>query len=135
MAKPVSTPTSTEAAEEVITPLQKLLAGTLLLSFITVPIFSFAFYLLPFYKATGALYRGDYWLIGALLGIALSAAFSYVWMTMLPGILERRHTKREARAAADREERRVEKRRQLEDLRADRAAKAAKTAMVAGEEE
>lgn len=132
MAKPVPTPASPQAEEEVITPLQKLLAGTLLLSLIVVPVSSFAFYLAPFYKAPGALYRGEYWAIGALLGIAVSAVFSYVWMTMLPGILERRHVKREERAAADREERRAQKRRDLEQSRADRAAK---TAALAAEEE
>ncbi len=115
-----------------LTPLQKILAGTLLLSLITVPIFTFVFYLAPFYKAPGAAYRGDYWLIGGTIAIALSAAFSWFWMTKLPGLLEARQKRRVARAAALREERRLEKRAEQELLRSDRVAK---TAALADEEE
>jgi hypothetical protein len=139
MAKPVSTPPSQGEPAEVITPLQKLLAGTFVLSLITVPVFSFVFYLAPFYKGEGALYRGTYWVLGAFLGIALSAAFSWFWMTMLPGILEKRRAKRDAAAVAAREERRAAKRAELAQARADRAASAAAAPAVvaglAGEEE
>jgi hypothetical protein len=141
MVKPVSTPPSGEAPAEVLTPLQKVLTGTLLLSLITVPIFSFGFYLAPFYKAAGAPYRGDFWIYGALLGVALSAAFAFVWMTWLPAFLEKRQTRREERATAAREERRLAKKREAEKSRADRVAAAAAaaaapvTAMAADEEE
>jgi hypothetical protein len=133
MAKPVATPAAAAEGQEVLTPLQKILAGTLVLSFITVPIFSFVFYLAPFYKAPGAAYRGEYWLIGGALAIVLSAAFSWFWMTRLPGLLEARQKKRVERAAVQREERRVEKRKEQEQLRSDRAA--AKSAALADEEE
>ena len=133
MPQPVSTPPSGEGAAEVITPLQKLLAGTLVLSLISVPLFSFAFYLLPFYKAEGAMYRGSYWLIGALVAIAVSAVFSYLWMTAVPGILEKRKTRAAERAAAAREERRLEKKRDAEQRREDRAA--VKSAALADAEE
>lgn len=115
-----------------LTPLQKLLAGTLVLALIAVPIFTFVFYLAPFYKAPGAMYRGNYWLIGGTLAIVLCVAFSWFWMTKLPDLLEARQAKRVERAAAQREERRVEKRAEQEQLRTDRAAK---SAALASEEE
>jgi len=132
MAKPEPTPQASESGEEVLTPLQMMLAGTFLLSIVLVPLSTFVMYLAPFYKAEGALYRGDYWLFGGIIGIAFSAFFSWFWMTKLPGLLETRRTKREARAVAKREERRLEKKRVREQELSDRAAK---VAALAAEEE
>ena len=133
MAKPVATPPVQAEGAEVLTPLQKILAGTLLLALMAVPLFTFVFYLAPFYKAPGAMYRGTYWLIGGTLALVLCVAFSWFWMTRLPGLLEARQKKRVERAALRREERRLEKRAEQEQLRSDRAE--AKAAALADEEE
>lgn len=87
MAPPRPTPALPE--EEIVTPLQKMLTGTLFGSIIFVPLTSFALYLLPFYKMS-ELYRGTYWVIGAVLGIGLGAALAVFWMTRLPRMISRR---------------------------------------------
>ena len=131
MAKPVPTPEVPAEGAEVITPLQKLLAGTFVLALMAVPVLTFVFYLAPFYKAPGAMYRGDYWLIGGALAILACVGFSWFWMTRLPGLLEARQKKRVERAAERREERRLEKAREREQLRSDRAEAASKAAAAA----
>ena len=99
MARGNPTPTApTEEPEQVVTPLQKMLTGTLLLSLILAPIMAWGLYLAPFYKASGALYRGEYFLIGLALAIVAAAVFSYLWMAVLPGFLVKREERRAARA-------------------------------------
>ncbi len=121
MARPKPTPADASEAQDVVTPLQQMLTGTLLLSFILSPILAWGLYLAPFYKAQGALYRGDYFLLGLAGGVIVSAAFSYVWMAVLPSYL----LKRDERHAALAVEERAAKR---QAARRDRDEAAAKTA-------
>lgn len=128
MARPKPTPMPPEAAEEVITPLQKLLVGTFLLSIIIAPITAFGLYLAPFYKADGALYRGTYFVLGLAGGVVLSLIIAYVWMAYLPSFLERREERRAQREADDRASKREAERKAREE-------KADRRASFAGEEE
>lgn len=121
MARAKPTPGGAQEAEDVVTPLQQILTGTLLLSLILSPILAWGLYLAPFYKAQGALYRGDYFLLGLAGGIIVSAAFSYVWMAVLPSYLVKRDERHAARAV----EEKAAKREAAKTLR-DEAAKAEK---------
>ncbi len=134
MARPVPTPAPGEEAAEVITPLQKILVGSFLLSLMSVPVFAFVMYLLPFYKAPDALYRGTYFVFGIFLAVALSAAFSWFWLTKLPALVERRQTRRDEAAALLRTARREENRKAREVASAAAAATAI-AARDASEEE
>jgi hypothetical protein len=118
MARPQPTPAVVAEEEEVITPLQKILVGTTLITFILGPIFSFALYLLPFYKAEGALYRGAFYLLGFLGAILLSAFISWFWMARLPGVIEKRQAKRSERALKEKEQKREDAKKAREDAAA-----------------
>ena len=121
MARPSPTP-PTLAEQEVVTPLQKLLTGTFLLSIVFCPVIAFALYLLPFYKAPGAAYRGDYFMYGIGAGVAFAFAFSFVWMAYLPGLAARRAERRIEREAEEREQKRADEKKARE-AKADAAAK------------
>jgi hypothetical protein len=118
MARPLPTPTAVAEEEEVITPLQKILVGTTLLTFILGPIFSFALYLVPFYKAEGALYRGAYYLLGFLAAILLSAFIAWFWMARLPALIEKREAKHAERALKEKEQKRADAKQAREDAAA-----------------
>lgn len=122
MARPKPTPLPPAEAEEAITPLQKLLVGTFLLSIVLMPVIAFGLYLAPFYKAAGALYRGTYFVIGLGAGAALSLVIAYLWMAYLPSFLERRQERRAQREADERESKR-ESEKQARAEKADRAAR------------
>src|SRR2546422_3795406 len=89
MARAASTPPA-PPAEEVVTPLQKVLTGTFLLSIILCPLLAFGLFVSPIYKAPNAYYQGDYYLIGFGGGVALSFVLAFLWMAYLPGLFGRR---------------------------------------------
>lgn len=99
-----------------------MLTGTFLLSIVLCPLLGFALYLLPFYKAPGAYYRGDYFMIGVGAGLAVAFAFSFVWMAYLPGLIARRAERRIEREAEAREQKRADEKKAREE-KADAAAK------------
>lgn len=115
-----STPPTAEP-KEVVTPLQMILTGTLLISLILAPLVAFALYLSPLYKAPGAMYRGTYFMIGLGACVLLAAVISVFWMSYLPGLLVRREQRRAERDLAAREERR-EAGRKARAVEADAAA-------------
>jgi hypothetical protein len=115
-----STPPAAET-NEVVTPLQMILTGTLLISMILAPLVAFGLYLSPLYKAPGALYRGTYFMIGLGVGVLLAAVLSVFWMSYLPGLLVRREQRQAEREVAAREERR-EAGRKARAVEADAAA-------------
>lgn len=101
MSRPNPTPPAAAEAPDVVTPLQQILTGTLLLSLILSPILAWGLYLSPLYKGQGALYRGDYFLLGLAAGVIISAAFSYLWMAVIPAYLVRREERHAARAVEE----------------------------------
>lgn len=123
MSRPNPTPPAAAEAQDVVTPLQQILTGTLLLSLILSPILAWGLYLSPLYKAQGALYRGDYFLLGLAAGILISAAFSYLWMAVIPSYLARREERHAARAVEEKAEKRAAARAER-----DEAAETAKAA-------
>jgi hypothetical protein len=99
-----------------------LLTGTFLLSVVFCPLLGFSLYLLPFYKAPGAYYRGDYFMIGVGAGLVVAFAFSFVWMAYLPGLIARRAQRQIEREAEEREQKREDEKKARE-AKADAAAK------------
>lgn len=115
MARPRSTPSSSPAAEaEAPTPLQKLLAGSLLWALILVPLMGFVFYLAPIYKAFPSIYRGDFFILGVVLGVVAAFVVSFLWMTVVPKVLERRAIRRKAADDERRAERKASRRKERE---------------------
>jgi membrane protein implicated in regulation of membrane protease activity len=108
MARPRSTPSTPSTPEgEPATPLQKLLVGSLLWALILVPLFGFVFYVSPIYKAFPTIYRGDFFMLGVGLALVFSVAISFVWMTFVPRMLERRELRRKRADEARRAERKA----------------------------
>ncbi len=107
MARGRSTPPSSSGGDsEVLTPLQRLLAGSFLWALILVPLFGFVFYVAPLYKAFPDVYRGDFFILGVGLALLSSFAISFLWMAYVPRLLERREVRRKRADVERREARR-----------------------------
>jgi hypothetical protein len=102
-----------------VTPLQKLLTGTLLWSFVLVPLASFVIYLAPIYKAFPTVYHGTFWLIGAGAGIGAAFLFSFLWMSYVPKLLVRRAEKKKLADEKARDEKRAASKQAAADRRAE----------------
>src|SRR6267378_1447266 len=116
MARATPTP-PTPAVEEVVTPLQKVLTSTFLLSIILCPLLGFGLFVSPLYKAPTAYYQGDYYIIAAGAGLGLSLLLSFLWMSYLPGLIERRAQRKVAREAEARVQKREDERKAREERR------------------